>query len=242
AAYRVLMGMALTGPASALVHTATSIIYSPDGDLYTYATDQYGPLTYHWRFWIRPDYPLIQLRVDAVVDVTEPGTISLAPTVAREQWSYPNGPANWSSNGGDLEYVDTPAHSEPGAARLAAWGDQETAAIVLANTFSGGGYRFSAWLYSPAGWPSVGVWITWWDGDGMQVAEAELLEAIPAGEWKHYLIEDEAPVSAERVEVFIGMRQSPPAGTELYVDDVVLEQTTGQLQVLAGSLLAVAPM
>jgi hypothetical protein len=81
---------------------------------------------------------------------------------------------------------------------------------------------------------SAGLTIYWFDESNTQMGRA--------GEWIQYVIEGQTLESASQVEVYVGMGGSPPAGTELYVDDVVLEQLSGQLQVSAGSLLAAAPM
>jgi hypothetical protein len=89
---------------------------------------------------------------------------------------------------------------------------------------------------------SAGLTIYWFDESNTQMGQAQLIEAIPAGEWIQYVIEGQTLESASQVEVYVGMGGSPPAGTELYVDDVMLEQLSGQLQVSAGSLLAAAPM
>ncbi|MGA4995864.1 hypothetical protein [Nonomuraea bangladeshensis] len=237
---RVLSQWALTGPAASLVHATTHVTYT-GGDSYHHGIAGYGPLTDTIRFWIGAASVALT-RVDAVVDVTEPGTLGLIPTVERNRWAFDmtDGPSGWFSDGADTSYTEDPVHSGPAATLLTAWGDGNSHAAMYTNgTFSGGPYQASAWLYSPAGWTDAGIIVHWYAGSDYLGSE-QSISSIPAGEWTQYTITSTSPEGANWAEMYVGMWQEPPQGTELVVDDVVLEQTTGQLQVSAGSLVTVS--
>jgi hypothetical protein len=87
----------------------------------------------------------------------------------------------------------------------------------------GQSYRCSMWVYSPIGYSSVVAAIDWNDsGHGYLSTSTGTAQAISAGVWTLLTCTATAPASAAFADYGPTISSSPPTGTALYVDDVVL--------------------
>ncbi|MFG6197719.1 hypothetical protein [Nonomuraea sp. JJY05] len=242
---RVATDVSLAGPGASLIFATSQLIYATQGSHYVHATNAYGPIL-DGSYWIYPA-GLIHLKLDAVVDAVEPGTVALVSTVHRERYVYDMTPEqdlnDWNGADAAINPIEAPARSPGGSMHVLAYGDADAVAWQTGDV-NGGRWRFEAWLYSDTGWAQAGLRMTWWNWEdaNTQVGENSDIRPLPAGQWTRFALEVEQPATATDVRLNIGLWGAVPADTVFYIDDVVFEEITGQLKVPAGSLMVASPL
>ncbi|MER5322320.1 right-handed parallel beta-helix repeat-containing protein [Streptosporangium roseum] len=241
---RMAAYLPLLGPAANLVAIQTQLTYDFTGDPQIVARSIYGDLLM-FGYWIYSERHT-QVRFDATINATEPGLLRLQAAAEPRRLAWPftldNDLYDWSHDGGEFIHVATPSHTDEGAMQCTPAGDAaEVSSTFETNTYPGQ-YRYSAWLYSPTGWSSAGISLVWYDDDGTPLAEHTTVGPIAADEWTEHTINAEAPAGTKGVYLWVGMKNTPPADTLLYVDDIAYDAIGGAVQVNAGSFIAASPM
>ncbi|MEV0996861.1 hypothetical protein [Nonomuraea sp. NPDC050202] len=206
----------------------------------------------HWPiFWGEeifgdPRFGAATMSVTGPLLVHEPGTIRLDAGQGShfQRADYDFEWEAWDTSGVDQEPSTDFAHGGDYSGKLTAQ-DSESRAVLFDwfTTTAGTGWRFGAWLYSPAGHPQAGVSIAWYDADGNQISELVDERPLPAGVWTLYQIEGGAPAGAVQLYAQAGMEvaEGHTTGSVVYIDDVELRTTTGWMNIYAGSYIQVTP-
>ena len=178
----------------------------------------------------RPDqgYVLLQVRNPL------PGE----PEAGNAPWDFDSGPipADWYRDGGTAETSTAQFHGGTASLLLTSNG-MKAQAVVRAPTapvVAGARYTVRAWVYRPVA-GSVTLSIDW--GNPGYMATSAFATAVPAATWTEILTSGTAPAGAVNASYGPTLTGTPPAGTLLYVDDLILTLASDRPEVASNLIL-----
>lgn len=157
--------------------------------------------------------------------VAQPGPVlNSNPT-----FTFGTGP--WTATGGAL--TQSSAHVQgalPSSGLLTPTGAAATSSIASEQVAvsQGRAYAATAWLFSPVGYASVAVNISWYNSAHTLLSTTSgTVTALAAGAWTQYSTTGTAPSTAAYATIVPAETGTPPSSALLYVSAATLQDTVG---------------
>lgn len=184
-------------------------------------------------------------RIEGIVSATAPGVLRLqAQAGAYEDAHFTDGVDDvfWLSKGDGIEIDPVVGHATPGSLKITTPFDGEPwSTSTFIDAVPGIPLHFGYWAMSPTGGTVAEIYVRWLDDFFAEVAAPEIEEVtLAAGVWTHLTVDATVPPDASRCEIYLGVAGSPPEGTVLHLDEILIERPGGESMVDGASLLMVS--
>jgi hypothetical protein len=192
-----------------------------------------------------PEVPLVTVSVvplggytEVSVDNPPPGL----PASGSAEWNFEvaGDVMSWVMAGGTRAHSTAQAHRGTGTLLMTVSGTPTLAFIRNPTNrvavVAGARYTARMWVYCSVA-RTVGAGIDWYTAGGVYVSSTVAEVAVPATTWTAILATGAAPATATLAEFGPSMPLSPPNGTLLYVDELVLTGASDRPEVITNQIL-----